>query len=463
MPREDQRPAGRPIRSSFLVRIGAAAIAVGPWCGARAQPALDPSIADRFEVTTFASGLNFPTSMHELSDGSIVVATNDSAIGNFFVTTGTLLRFVDADNDGVADGPGQVLASGLPGGVTSIRQAGDLFFATSTQGGSQRITVLRGGASSSDPLTAVGAVNLGFPAGWEHLSYALAVRESPTIAGAQEVFFNVGSQFNFDPTISTVTAGGLLSGPLEGDSIYRFTVTDGGAGAPTLSGLEQIATGLRNAAGIAFDPVTGDLVFQDNGIDTPSNRNEPLSADELNRIVLGDIGGAVEDFGFPGDFISYRTGGQGPPGSNNPLVAFQPFGDPLTGLESEGANEIAFAPSGFDSILGGRGIFVGFHGKFSLGGLNNEENPLVFYNLDTDSYFHFIPGRQPGMGHLDGLLATGDSLYVADLSTIGALTGAANRGVIYRIRPIAIPEPASLAMLVIGIAGGWLSIRRGPR
>ncbi len=454
----------RSVGDSFAMAMrGAICVAGFAPIAARAQPALDPSIADQFEITTFASGLNFPTSMQELGDGSIIVATNDSASGNFFATTGTLLRFVDGNKDGVADGPGQVLASGLTGNITSIRQAGDLVFATSARGGNERITVLRSGASPSDVLTTVGTVELDFPAGWEHISYALAVRDSPTTPGSQEVFFNVGSQFNFDPTVSTLTASGLISGTINGDSIYRFTVTDGGAGAPALSGLEQIATGLRNAAGIAFDPLTGDLVFQDNGIDTPGNRNEPLSADELNRIVLGDIGGAVEDFGFPGEFIPYRTGGQGTPGSNNPLVAFQPLGDPLTGLEAEGAVEIAFAPDSFESILGGRGIFVGFHGKFSLGGVQNEENPLAFYNMDTDSYFHFIRGQQAGMGHLDGLLATSDSLFVSDLSSIGALTGAANRGVIYRIRPVAIPEPGSLVMTGAALLGLLTSRIRSSR
>ena len=52
----------------------------------------------------------------------------------------------------------------------------------------------------------------------------------------------------------------------------------------TASNLTQIASGLRNPAGFAFHPKTGDFYFEDNGIDGLSNPNEPLSADELNVI-----------------------------------------------------------------------------------------------------------------------------------------------------------------------------------
>ena len=61
------------------------------------------------------------------------------------------------------------------------------------------------------------------------------------------------------------------------------------------------------------------------------------------------------------------------------------------------------------------GVFVGMHGKFSLGGTSNEENPLVFVDLNDNSYFHIIQNDEPSVGHLDGLLSTNDSLFVADI------------------------------------------------
>jgi glucose/arabinose dehydrogenase len=393
------------------------------------QPGPGYNPAD-FRVTAFATGLNFPESMQQLSDGSILVGVSDPVGGSYFSSQGALLRLVDVDKDGVADGPGTVLFSGLPGEVTAVRQAGALVFATSALAGSERISVLRKGALPSDPLTLEGSINFTFASGWEHTSFTLAVRAMPT-QGQYELYFNIGSRANFSATTATVGVSGLISGTANGESIYRVTVQDLG-NSVSVSDLTQIAHGLRNAAGIAFHPATGDLYFEDNGIDKPSDRNEPLSADELNRIAAADIGGAVEEFGFPSTYIEYRTGNHIGNLGLDPLIAFQPQPDPFTGSESEGAVEIAFAPPGFPPALRG-GLFIGFHGKFSQAGLVNEENPLLFCDPTTGKYFQFIGNDEPNVGHLDGLLATADSLFVADLSSSGTLNKG-DHGVIYQIR-----------------------------
>ena len=104
----------------------------------------DPSVnpAD-FRVTTFASGLNYPHGMLTLSDGSLLVAVSNPISGSsFYDSSGELLRFVDANGDGAADGSGQALYNNLPGGVTAIHQAGDFILATSSQSGSERISFL---------------------------------------------------------------------------------------------------------------------------------------------------------------------------------------------------------------------------------------------------------------------------------------------------------------------------------
>ena len=85
------------------------------------------------------------------------------------------------------------------------------------------------------------------------------------------------------------------------------------------------------------------------------------------------------------------------------------------------------------------GVFIGFHGKYGAGGLNNEENPLVYVDLRTTNYFHFIGDEEPAIGHLDGLLTTGDSLFVADFSTNGSLSTGGGRGVIYQIKSLVLP------------------------
>ena len=131
-------------------------------------------------------------------------------------------------------------------------------------------------------------------------------------------------------------------------------------------GLQGWATGLRNAAGFAIHPETGDLYLQDNGIDGFSDSNEPHSADELNIIPAAQIGGKIEDFGFPFNHVRYRTG-RVVGGGIQPWVAFQPLPDPKTGNEAEGPNDICFAPPEFPEGLN-HGLFVGFHGRFNYAG-----------------------------------------------------------------------------------------------
>jgi len=223
---------------------------------------------------------------------------------------------------------------------------------------------------------------------------------------------------------------------LQGESIYMLTLTDNITNV-VASKLTRIAKGLRNPAGFAFHPSTGDLYFDDNGIDGLTNADEPLSADELNLIPAAAIGdGSVPDFGFPTNYTEYRSGAVVGGAGVQPLVAFQPLADPFTGSESEGPNDITFAPPEFPSGLN-NGIFLGFHGRFNLGGIANEENPLVYVDLGTTNYFQFIGNNEPNIGHLDGLMATEDSLFVADLTAKGDTGSGGNTGVIYQIKSLA--------------------------
>ena len=59
-----------------------------------------------FRITTFASGLNYPLGMARLPDGSLLVATSEGT--SYWNSNGKLLRLVDADQNGVADGPGKI-------------------------------------------------------------------------------------------------------------------------------------------------------------------------------------------------------------------------------------------------------------------------------------------------------------------------------------------------------------------
>jgi glucose/arabinose dehydrogenase len=384
-----------------------------------------------FRVTTFATGLHFPQSMQQLSDGSILVGTSNPTGGSFWSSTGELIRLVDADKNGVADGPGTLLYTGLPGMVTAVRQAGTLILATSAQSGSERISILRAGTTPADTLTLVGSINFTFPSGWDHLSYTLAVRRTPgSAANLWDVFFNVGSQYNFAASTQSIGVGGLITATVDGDAIYKVTIQDLGTSVFVYD-LLRIASGLRNAAGIVVQPSTGDLYFADNGIDTPGNLNEPLSADELNHIAVADIGGTVENFGFPNDYIQYRTGKRAGSGGIQPLLAFQPISSRDISSESEGAVEIAFSPPAFPPELR-NGIFVGFHGRWNLAGVANEENPLLHCDLAKGDYYDFVSNDEANVGHLNGLLSTDDSLFVADMTVTGGFDGG-ETGAIYQI------------------------------
>ena len=384
----------------------------------------------QFRQTTFATGLNYPVGMVELEDGSILVGTSNGS--SFFGSqTGSLIRLVDEDGDGVADSQSPLFTSVPGGSLSAVRKQGDLVFTT---GQNRPISVFRTGATPADTMSLLGTFSLSYSGGWLHPHSALATRPSPTSDNAVDLLFQVGSKTNFDKTTATVQLNSDfgVSGALNGDSVYMVTLSDDGDSV-SASNLTQIATGLRNAAGFAFNEDSGDLYIQDNGIDGVVNANEPTSADELNVIRAADIGGDIEDFGFPSTYVAYRTediiGDQG----IQPLVAFLPL-PPPDGQEAEGPNDIALSPPQFPSSLA-NGVFLGMHGKFSLGGRSNEENPLVFASLDDGSYIHLIDNGEPDVGHLDGLLSTNDSLFIADISPRGSFgTQDSNRGVIYQIR-----------------------------
>jgi hypothetical protein len=392
----------------------------------------DPRVhASDFRMTTFATGLDFPTAMVTLSDGSLLVTNNPSSSGNFYSSTGQLVRLVDANGDGAADGPGTVLYSGSPGSLTALRQAGNLFLVTSSQSGSERIMVLRAGATPADPLTLVGSINFSFLSNWEHTTFELDTRPTPGGgAGDYDVFWNIGSFENDAKTTATVAASGMLTGTLNGDAIYMATLHDSGT-AVTFSNLTQIATGLRNAASMAFQPGTGNFFFADNGIDGGGNPEEELSADELDRIPAAGIGGAIENFGFPNNYIDYFTGQRVGSSGIWPVVAYVPGSGP----EIAGAFKMTFAPAGFPVGLND-GIFTGFHGLFDDGGTTNDENPVAYTDLHTKSFFDFIAGSQAGVGHLDSEMATNDSLFVADISTNGDVFGSQHTGAIYQIKSL---------------------------
>ena len=432
--------------SAFLWPVGLS-FAV---CIASAQPftVQGPGVnSNDFRVTTFASGLDFPLGMAKLADDSLLVAISQGA--NFNTSTGRLVRLTDTNHNGFADGPATVLYTGLPGSQTAVRLAGKLVVAT---GNGKPITILRVGALPSDPLTLVGQITINYPPSRSHSHSALAVRQTPGYTNRFDLLFHLGAEYNFAKTTNTLTFTNSnipgAYGVLAGDAVHMLTLIDNGASVSATNPV-QLASGLRNPAGFAFHPVTGDLYIQDNGIDGLVNGNEPHSADEINFIARTNIGGAVQFFGFPTNYSAYRSnvviGGAG----IQPLIAFRPIPNPANGRENEGVNDITFAPTGFPNGLN-TGIFAGFHGRFNNAGANNEENPVAYADPATGNYFHFILGQQAGIGHLDGLMSTRDSLFVADFVSTGNVGSGAGAGIIYQIKSLVTPSPLLDALPVGG-------------
>ncbi len=270
----------------------------------------------------------------------------------------------------------------------------------------------------------------------------LGSRRTPGVPGSYDLIFNVGSEFDKQASQQKVGLSGLASASLDGDSLYSVTINVAG-GSPIASDLKKVASGIRNVAGMDFHPVTGDFYFADNAMDHFQGQEDPFQADELNFISAETLGAVVPDFGHPTCYTQYRTGAQIGGGCTSPLAAFQPIPPDSNTAQSEGPVEIAFAPKNFPAGFN-NGIFVAFAGKGATGP-TNEENALVYFDLGTGEYVHFVKSGLPGMARPIGLLATSNSLFVADWTA----------GNIYQITST-VPEPGTAALVVGAVLAGAL-------
>src|ERR671936_2158646 len=110
---------------SALLLLVATALLLADPAAAQFTVGGDPRVnPNDFRITTFASGLNFPNGLARLSDGSILVATsNPNGHGTYWASSGELLRFTDADGNGIADGPGQLMYSDPVGVWVALKVA----------------------------------------------------------------------------------------------------------------------------------------------------------------------------------------------------------------------------------------------------------------------------------------------------------------------------------------------------
>ena len=265
-----------------------------------------------------------------------------------------------------------------------------------------------------------------------------------------EVFFNVGSLHNQAVTEEPIATEGLFDGGLRGESIYRMVLDDTGTSV-AVTDMRRVASGVRNAAGMVFSPDGRELWFSENGID--GAEGHALSADEFNVLPLSPLAAGVLDYGYPSNYVSSPDGIVVGTNGVPPRTVFRE----LAGQgESEGPTQVALAPTNFPAPLG-RGVFLGFHGKYDKIGVTNDENALVWYDPASQERRHFVLAGRPSVGHLDGLLSTGDALYISDLTGVGSMFASKPTGVIYRIRPsgqLPCPEVTGPSLRVQALATG---------
>lgn len=412
---------------------------------------LPPGVpANSLSVSTYASGLSFPYSSQVLSDGSLLVGVSTPTNNDYFVASGGLLRLA-----GPGD-PGTTVLSGLPYPVQSVRVLNDHLIAVSEAGfGGTQIVFLSPGATPTSPYINLGSIDFAPSNAGEPFDMTLATRATPGQPGSYDVFFSMNSDTDHTQSTNYAILSGLTSGTLEYNSIAKVTVTPT-AGTPIISGFQEIAKGVRNTAGMAFD-TAGNLYLTDNGWDIPGTTTSQ-SADELDFIPAVDIGRGITDFGFPNNYIEYGTGtfvgGQGVP----PIAAFQP----IAGIQSLGASEIALSPKNFPVGLN-NGLFIAFYGTWEQGGANNTTGPILYYDFDTQTLSDFILPGQAGIGHIASLTSTADALFINDMNSTGQIRSGPQNGIIYEIQA-STPEPSALLLFVIGAitVAGWSKWRRVP-
>lgn len=409
--------------------------------------AVNPAL---FNVTTFASGLQFPASVMMVANGNLLVETSPT----YGFAPGQLLDF------GPGGGTGTVVYNAAPSGLmTGLVQVGN-YYAIGNDGSrigttaDHSITLVAPGPTPSSPMTTVATLTLNYAQPWEHDNVGMAVRPTPGVPGSYDLILNIGAQGDNTATpagqVVSLTGTGFSSIPsqtLSGDSLYLIRIDENGA-QPAITDIQQVATGIRNVFGMAFDPATGDLYFADNGMDvlppgstlTPAPDGEPPQADELNVLPGAALGvGSPINYGFPDCYIRYAYGGIPPvavgSGCVQPLVAFQPITDATGTHELEGPTSVAFAPPDFPAPFND-GIFIAFTGGESP----NDEAGMAYYDFATHQYIHFIESLNGQTGSLIGLTATSNALFVTDVST----------GEVYEIAS-AVPEPPTAVIVALAL------------
>jgi glucose/arabinose dehydrogenase len=403
--------------------------------------------------TTLASGLNYPYGLSLAPNGSLLFGSSlprtqygiegGPSVGSLWT--------LPAQGGGAFGAPQQV-AGGWSGPVTDVRTTPNGLTLVDTGAASGRQMIFY-----NQSFQQIGAVSFSYPTqNWDHSTGMSLTVQQPD--GSVRVYFIVGSEFDQAKTTVQVTTGGLFTATLNADSLYMVTVRSNGSSLQTTGPPLQVATGLRNAFGLTLDSA-GNLIIGDNGQDGAHAVNE-AGADTLYLIPAANIGTTLYDFGFPNSYVDFATGQyiNGDPGATPPLAALLPVADSNGVLQySEGLSAMAFvAPHefAFAGALGGE--IVSFHGVKDASGAANFDNALLYYDFASGKYTPIVDGGTAGVGHINSVLVSGNSLILADFASNGLVdqAGGNNTGAIYQFA-LATPEPSAASLAVLGLAA-WL-------
>jgi hypothetical protein len=399
---------------------------------------------------TLASSLSYPYGMAMTSNGSILFGESQPTTSGGIEggpSTGSVWMLA-AQPSGGFSAP-QQLIGGLGGPVTDVRVAQDGTILVDSGAASGRTLTLY---NSSGALLA--SLDFSYPTqAWWHSTGMSLIKQLPD--GTDQIFFIVGSEFDQANTTDKVTASGLVNATLNAGAIYAMTVQPGANSVAVISAPVQIVTGVRNPYGLTLD-ADGNLVVGDNGQDGAQDPNE-IGADTLNIVPSRGIGSAILDFGFPLSYTDFNSGARinGDPNATGPLAAFIPENDSNGILQySEGLAGMAFAPFGSFPFVGPEGgEFIGFHGTKDAAGAANPDDAFLYYDFASGTYFPIIDGGTDGVGHLDTVLVSGNSLFIADFATAGVVDapGDSSSGAIYQFTVQSVPEPSTGILVLFGV------------